>query len=138
VDACGSGNKIELLNQMMFDAINAMTAEMLAVADRMGIEHRVLYDTIVESRAATVSNLFVELGRKVLEESYRDSTFTVDLLCKDTRLAIETAKEHHALPLLAQLVQYINESARMQGFGGSDTAVMWKVFQNMWRKSATE
>ncbi len=30
----GSGNKIKLLNQMMFSAINAMTAEMMAVAEK--------------------------------------------------------------------------------------------------------
>jgi len=33
----GSGNKVKLLNQLMFGAINAMTAEMMAVAEKIGI-----------------------------------------------------------------------------------------------------
>jgi 3-hydroxyisobutyrate dehydrogenase-like beta-hydroxyacid dehydrogenase len=49
----------------MFGAINAMTAEMMAIAAKIGIEPRRLFEIITASQAGTVSNLFKELGKRV-------------------------------------------------------------------------
>lgn len=128
----GSGNRVKLLNQLMFGAINAMTAEMMAVASKMGISPGVLYDTISASQAATVSGLFKELGRRVSAEDYADPTFTVDLLVKDVRLAVQMARESGAPPILGRSVELINEMAQAQGLGGQDTSMMWKSFSGVW------
>jgi 3-hydroxyisobutyrate dehydrogenase-like beta-hydroxyacid dehydrogenase len=130
----GSGNKVKLLNQMMFSAINAMTAEMMAVAEKVGIAPQLLFETITASQAGTVSNLFKELGGRIARDDYQHPTFSIDLLCKDVRLAIEMAKEVKAPPLLAQTTQFANEMAQAQGLGHSDTAIMWKTFRKMWTK----
>jgi 3-hydroxyisobutyrate dehydrogenase-like beta-hydroxyacid dehydrogenase len=82
-----------------------------------------------------VSNLFIELGRKISAEDYDNPTFSVELLIKDVRLAIDMAKEGGAPPLLAQTVQFLNEVARTQGLGGKDTSVMWKVYGPIWGPS---
>ncbi|PKN29647.1 MAG: NAD(P)-dependent oxidoreductase [Deltaproteobacteria bacterium HGW-Deltaproteobacteria-21] len=128
----GSGNRVKLLNQLMFGAINAMTAEMMAVASKMGISPGVVYETISASQAATVSGLFKELGRRVSAEDYADPTFTVDLLVKDVRLAVQMAKESGAPPILGRSVELINEMAQAQGLGGQDTSMMWKSFTGVW------
>ncbi len=132
----GSGNKIKLLNQLMFSAINAMTAEMMAVSEKVGIPPKLLYETITASQAGTVSNLFKELGQKIVAEDFEDPTFSVDLLCKDVRLAVEMAQEAKAPPLLARTIQFVNEMAQSQGFGASDTAIMWKSFSKIWESNA--
>lgn len=132
VGGSGSGNKIKLLNQMMFGAINAMTAEMMAVSERVGIAPRFLFHTITSSQAGTVSNLFVELGKKISAEDYEEPTFSVDLLCKDVRLALEMARETGAPPILTRTIQFINEVAQAQGLGDKDTSIMWKVFGKIW------
>lgn len=132
VGPIGTGNKIKLLNQLMFGAINAMTAEMMAIAEKMGISPRVLYETITASQAGTVSNLFKELGGRIAREDYADPTFTVDLLVKDIRLAVQMAKANNAPPLLARTVELINEVSQTQGFGGKDTAIMWKSYRRFW------
>ncbi len=134
VGPSGTGNKIKLLNQLMFGAINAMTAEMMAIASHMGIEPKLLYETISASRAGTVSNLFQELGARIGEDRYEDPTFTVDLLVKDVRLAAQMACDHGAPPLLARSVEFMNKMAQVQGFGSEDTAVMWKSVKRMWEK----
>ncbi len=128
----GSGNKIKLLNQMMFGAINAMTAEMMAVSEKVGIPPKLLFETITASQAGTVSNLFKELGERIVLDDFSNPTFPVNLLCKDVRLAVEMAQEHKAPPLLARTIQFANEMAQAQGFGASDTAVMWKSFSRLW------
>jgi len=128
----GSGNKVKLLNQLMFGAINAMTAEMMAIAEKIGIPPKVVFETISSSQAATVSNLFKELGGRIAAENYENPTFTVNLLIKDVRLAVEMAKAGDAPPLLGRTVELINEIARAQGFGDNDTSIMWKSVQKVW------
>ncbi|MFO8141606.1 MAG: NAD(P)-dependent oxidoreductase [Marinobacter sp.] len=135
--ATGAGNRVKLLNQLMFGAINAMTAEMMAIAHRMGLPPKLLYETITGSQAGTVSNLFKELGRRVAEDEYENATFTVNLLVKDVRLAADMACRHGAPPLLTRSVEFINEAAQVQGYGDADTAVMWKVLLKFWDKAPT-
>jgi 3-hydroxyisobutyrate dehydrogenase/2-hydroxy-3-oxopropionate reductase len=127
----GMGNRIKLLNQMMFGAINAMTAEMMAVADKMGIAPKLLYETITASQAGTVSNLFKELGARIAEDDYSNPTFSVNLLIKDVSLAVEMARQSGALPVLGQTVEFINGLARAQGQGELDTAAMWKSMRGL-------
>lgn len=128
----GMGNQVKLLNQMMFGAINAMTAEMMAIAEKMGIPPRLVYETLTASQAGTVSNLFKELGARIASDNYGDPTFTVDLLIKDVHLAVEMARESGAPPLLSRTIEFINEMARAQGQGNMDTASMWKSFLAIW------
>jgi 3-hydroxyisobutyrate dehydrogenase len=134
VGPSGSGHKIKLLNQMMFGAINAMTAEMMAVAARIGIEPKLLYETITASQAGTVSNLFKELGGRIASGNYDNPTFTVDLLIKDIRLGVKMAKESGAPPILGRAVELVNEISQTQGFGSSDTSSMWKSYLQVWGK----
>ncbi|MGB5985392.1 MAG: NAD(P)-dependent oxidoreductase [Desulfobacterales bacterium] len=135
VGKSGTGHKIKLLNQLMFSAINAMTAEMMAVANHIGIPTELLYDTIIGSKAGTVSNLFVELGRSITNENYDQPTFSVDLLWKDLALALQMAKENGAPPLLGQFIQTINDIARVQGLGTKDTSAMWQVYRPIWGRN---
>jgi 3-hydroxyisobutyrate dehydrogenase/2-hydroxy-3-oxopropionate reductase len=128
----GAGHKIKLLNQLMFGAINAMTAEMMAIAEKIGIEPGRLYEIIIASQAGTVSNLFKELGKRVANENYEDPTFTVDLLVKDIKLAVQMAKENNAPPLLARTIEYINEVSQVQGMGNKDTSIMWTSYRGIW------
>jgi 3-hydroxyisobutyrate dehydrogenase len=127
----GSGNKIKLLNQLMFSAINSMTAEMMAVSEKVGVSQKLLYETISASQAATVSGLFKELGKRIATGNYEDPTFQVDLLSKDVGLAIEMAQQAKATPLLAKVTQQMNELAQSRGFGRKDTSEMWKVWRDL-------
>jgi 3-hydroxyisobutyrate dehydrogenase/2-hydroxy-3-oxopropionate reductase len=133
VGPSGSGHKVKLLNNMMFGAINAMTAEMMAVAERVGIEPAKLYEVITASQAATVSNLFREVGRRVCEDRYDDPTFTVALLSKDVRLGLEMAEAAGAPVVLGRAIDFLNKTACAQGMGADDTAVMWRCVKNLWK-----
>ena len=123
----GAGHTIKLLNQMMFGAINAMTAEMMATAQRLGVDPRRLYEIITASQAGTVSNLFRELGARIAEDQYEDPTFSVRLLEKDVRLGLEMARAAGGDPRLGAVVAALNEEAIAKGYGAQDSAVMWKA-----------
>lgn len=123
----GAGHTVKLLNQMMFGAINAMTAEMMAISDLLGLPPARLFEIITASQAGTVSNLFRELGQRIADDRYDDPTFSVALLEKDIRLGLEMARAAGADPKLGSVVAAMNEAAIARGLGGSDTAAMWTV-----------
>jgi 3-hydroxyisobutyrate dehydrogenase-like beta-hydroxyacid dehydrogenase len=130
VGPSGYGNIVKLLNNMMFAAINSITAEILAICVKLGMNPEVLYETIANSGAASVSNLFKELGPKVLNRDF-EPLFAVDLLHKDVNLGIEMAKQV-GVPLIVSLAnQRLNELAKLMGFGKEDTASVVKVYEKL-------
>lgn len=133
----GSGHKVKLLNQLMFGAINSMTAEMMAVSEKVGVPPARLYEIITASQAGTVSNLFRELGSRVSEERYTDPTFTVSLLCKDVRLGVEMAEAAGAPLMLGRTIDFINKASCAQGYGDADSSVMWHCVKNFWKEGNT-
>jgi len=131
VGPLGAGHTLKLLNALMFSAINAMTAEMMAVSAKAGLSPRVLFETIAESQAATVSGLFKEVGAKIVARDFAP-VFPVRLLCKDNRLAIAMAKSFDAPPILASTVQVLNELASARGLGAEDTSALVKLYETLW------
>jgi 3-hydroxyisobutyrate dehydrogenase len=123
----GAGHTVKLLNQMMFGAINAMTAEMMSISNLLGLPPARLFEIITTSQAGTVSNLFRELGQRIAEDRYDNATFSVELLEKDIRLGLEMARAAGADPKLGSVVAAMNEAAVARGMGKSDTSAMWKV-----------
>lgn len=132
VGESGNGNIVKLLNNLMFGAINSITAEIMALCAQVGMSPQVLFDTISESGAASVSNLFLELGPKMLERDY-SPLFAIDLLHKDNKLALEMAQEAGAPLILSRASQLLNEMARAKGLGSEDTSALVKVYEDLFR-----
>ena len=128
VGPSGHGNIVKLLNNLMFGAINAVTAEIMALCAKMGLPPKVLFDTIAGSGAATVSNLFLELGPKMLSRDFTP-LFAINLLHKDNALALAMAKEKGVPLVLSTATQLLNEFARAQGLGAEDTSALVKFYE---------
>ena len=130
----GSGNALKLLNQMMYSAINAVTSEVMAIADKVGIGKEIFYETVSASSAATVSGLFREVGQRIVNNDYEHPVFTVDLLIKDTALALQMSREANAPSVLTSLVQVYNELAHAIGFGNKDVSALYEVYNRQYRE----
>ncbi len=130
VGPAGHGHIVKLLNNLMFGAINTATAEMFAIGSKLGITPKVLYDTIAESGAATVSNLFIELGKKVVERDFSPA-FAIDYLHKDMGLGIEMAHKSGVPSICFRDCQQLNELAKSLGFGKEDTSAGVKVYEEI-------
>ena len=124
----GAGNALKLLNQMMFSCINAISSEVMAICEHVGIDKKVFYDTVASSSAATVSGLFREVGKCIVNEGYSAPAFTMELLIKDTKLALQMARDAKAPSMIAGTVQMFNELASASGLGGQDTSALYKLF----------
>ena len=130
VGPSGYGNIVKLLNNMMLGAINSVTAEILAICTKLGMSPKVLYETIADSGAASVSNLFKELGPKILNRDF-EPLFSIDLLHKDVMLGIQMAKQVGVPLFVSEANQRLNEMARLMGFGKEDTASIVKVYEKL-------
>lgn len=134
VGPSGSGNTLKLLNQLMFSTINAITSEVLAICKKTGLSQKVLFETISSSGAATVSGLFCEVAKKIVEKDF-EPIFSIELLCKDAGLGIEMARNSGAPPVIASLVQTFNEIAKDTGLGKEDTSALFKVYERLYQRS---
>ena len=130
----GAGNALKLLNQLMFSCINAISSEVMAIADHVGISKEVFYSTVASSSAATVSGLFREVGKSIVNDGFETPAFTVDLLIKDAKLGLQMAKDADAPSVIAGTVQMYNEIAHAEGLGNQDTSALYKVFSQHYQK----
>lgn len=128
----GSGNAIKLLNNTMFGVINALTAEIMQAAARVGVDQKVFYETIAHSDAATVSTLFKEVGGRICENRFDSPTFTLDLLLKDVNLGIQMMRGHGMNPVLSSLVLSLNENACSKGLGEQDCSGIYNYISGMY------
>lgn len=127
VGEVGAGCTVKLLNNLMFGAINAVTAEALAICARAGVEQATFVDLVANSGAATVSPLFRELAAKVVAGDYQP-TFEMRLLRKDNRLALQLAQATNTPAFMAAAVDTLNEAATAR-WPTEDTAAMVKLYQ---------
>lgn len=123
----GAGNVIKLCNNLMFGAINAMTVESMEVARRLGVDLQVYFDTISQSGAATVSNLYKEIAPKIIAG---DTTpdFALDLLHKDNLLALDMARSVGVPLFVSSAVSCLNAMGKDHGLGALDTSALSQLF----------
>jgi 3-hydroxyisobutyrate dehydrogenase-like beta-hydroxyacid dehydrogenase len=130
----GAGNIVKLLNNLMFGAINAITAEVMAVCASAGMEPKVFFDLVSGSGAATVSNLFLELGPQMLAHDW-EVKFSIDLLYKDNLLGLAMGQECGAPMPISSAVHILNQMARARGYGTLDTSAAVQVYEELLRVS---
>ena len=124
----GAGNALKLLNQLMFSTINAISSEVLAICEKVGIDKEVFHRIVGESSAATVSGLFRETGKTIVNDTFSVPNFTVELLLKDAKLALQMAKDAGAPSMIAGNAQLFNELAVASGLGAQDSSALYKIF----------
>jgi 3-hydroxyisobutyrate dehydrogenase-like beta-hydroxyacid dehydrogenase len=130
VGPSGYGNLVKLLNNLMFGAINSITCEIFALSQSLNMEPNVLFDTIANSGAGTVSNLFKELGPKIIDREF-SPVFSIDNLHKDIALGIALATESGISLNISEIGQELNEKAQAAGLGQEDTAAVVKVYEDL-------
>lgn len=124
----GAGSVVKLLNNLMFGAINAVTAEAFNVCRMAGVDPETFASVVADSGAATVSGLFRELGRKIPANDFAP-TFGLGLLAKDNRLAVRLAESSGSPSFMAHCVDQLNTLAERQGWAEQDTAAVYRLYQ---------
>jgi 3-hydroxyisobutyrate dehydrogenase-like beta-hydroxyacid dehydrogenase len=123
----GSGNKLKLVNQLMFASVNMVYCEIFALAQKSGIGAAAFNDVLAASGASTVSGLFKEIGRRVVEDDFTPD-FSVDLLAKDLSLASSFVSSFDGTTSITGLSLPLARMAQGAGLGNNDNAALYRLF----------
>ncbi|HEY9289708.1 MAG TPA: NAD(P)-dependent oxidoreductase [Microlunatus sp.] len=129
VGPAGAGATVKICNNLMFGAINTVTAEVVALAEQAGVDAERFSKIISDSGAATVSPLFREIAPRMAEHRYQDPTFSITLLAKDIRLGVELAEGLDRPHPVAETVRRIIDRALEDELGVLDTSAVVEVYR---------
>lgn len=124
----GAGSVVKLLNNMMFGAINTITAEVLDLAERWGLPPALFPDVVADSGAATTSPLFRDVAPRMASGDHT-TVFSVALLLKDVRLGLELARQLGAAAEVSSAVEAVTALAAELGHAQDDTSSVIEVYR---------
>lgn len=124
----GSAAAIKVLNNMMLGTINAVTAEVLVLAQAAGVDPGTFVDVLVDSGAASVSGLFRDVAARAVAGDF-DPTFSLRLMHKDNRLALALADELGVPMVVGGATQTLNTMGLAAGHGAEDSIAVLKVLE---------
>jgi 3-hydroxyisobutyrate dehydrogenase len=134
--ASGTGHMIKLLNNLMFAAINTVTAEVIGACEHLGVPPERFLEVVGGSAAATVSPLFLDLVPRMIDPT--PPVFTVDLLRKDLKLVVEMCQADGATLHIAPALQTVTDLANAAGLGNKDSAALVELYRDNAAKAASE
>ncbi len=108
----GAGYTVKLMLNLLWFAHLTVTAEVLTIGVRAGVDLAMLRTSLLASPAASY---FLERDvLSVLERGDYDESFTLALACKDLGLAVDLARETGVPAEVSALVEQIYRRARAQ------------------------
>lgn len=131
----GTASATKVLNNLMLGTINAVTAELLVLAEAAGLDPGRWVDLVVDSGAASVSPLFRDVARRAVDGDF-DPTFTLQLMHKDNGLALDLAERLRVPMITGRAAQQVNTMGLAAGHGGEDSIAVLKVLESITGRQA--
>jgi 3-hydroxyisobutyrate dehydrogenase len=130
VGEVGSAVAIKVLNNLMLGTINAITAEVLLLAEAAGVDPGTFVDVVVDSGAASVSGLFRDVAVRAVDGNF-DPTFSLNLMHKDNRLALAMADSYGVPMVVGSATHTLNTLAVAAGHGEEDSIAVLKALEGI-------
>ncbi|MFD2671706.1 NAD(P)-dependent oxidoreductase [Marinicrinis sediminis] len=111
VGKIGDGKAVKAINQMMASTHMLITAEAVALGEKLGVEMQALFDVIKESSGA--SWMFVQKYHALLEQQLEPG-FKLKLMKKDLDIAVQEGAGI-PLPLASSALQWYEAASRAHG-----------------------
>lgn len=124
----GTASATKVLNNLMLGTINAVTAELLVLAEAAGLDPGRWVDLVVDSGAASVSPLFRDVAARAVDGDF-DATFTLQLMHKDNGLALDLADQLRVPMITGRAAQQLNTMGLAAGHGSEDSIAVVKVLE---------
>ena len=122
----GDGARTKLVNNLAAGINLAAAAEVLALAERMGLDLACTLDVIEQSSGQ--SWIGSDRMRRAIANDYAPRAHTT-LLAKDTRLAVEAATAAGFDPVIGRQAAAVFAQALDAGFAGEDDASLIKLYR---------
>jgi 3-hydroxyisobutyrate dehydrogenase len=131
----GAAATLKVANNLMFSAINAVTAEALLLVQAAGLDPGVFVDTVVGSGAATVSGLFRQIAPRAVAGDFRP-TFSLDLVRKDNDLAVQLATSLGLELTVGSAARDLHDRAVLAGHGAEDSVAVLRLLEEEFGQTA--
>lgn len=128
VGASGSAATLKVCNNLMLSAINAVTAEALALAGAAGLDPATFVRVVLDSGAASVSGLFRDIAPRAVSGDFAP-VFATQLMAKDAQLALDLAESVGVRLDVVAASQQLNRAAIEAGLGALDSIAVLRVLQ---------
>jgi 3-hydroxyisobutyrate dehydrogenase-like beta-hydroxyacid dehydrogenase len=122
----GSGSVVKLCNNIAGQALALITAEVLTLGVRAGVELGTLAEVIGAS-TGTNSRLTRTFPRRVFPRKFENPGFSAFLSAKDTRLALDLAHELDVPMQVGECVGKDMDEVMARGWGGLDFDVVARL-----------
>lgn len=122
----GAAATLKVCNNLMLSAINAVTAEALALAEAAGLDPATFVEVVLDSGAASVSGLFRDVAPRAVAGDFAP-VFQVALMHKDAQLALDLAAASGLRLRVLEASQRLNADAIAAGLGGEDSIAVLKA-----------
>lgn len=132
VGACGTGNAIKMVNNLLLGANMAALAEALVLGLNNGLSLEVMRDIIGVSSGNSYA-LSAKMDNFILTQDY-DKGFAIDLQYKDLGLAIDAAKGGQQPMPMANAAAQVYELARAKGMNRKDISALVELWRNIGSK----
>jgi 3-hydroxyisobutyrate dehydrogenase-like beta-hydroxyacid dehydrogenase len=122
----GAGSTIKLINQIVFSVVLEVNAEALVLAQKAGVDPRLVMDVLSAGGARTVA--METRGPRILQRDFAPR-FSLANQCKDMRNALAMARKLAAPVPSAEGVMAVYETALAQGNGALDGSIIVTVLE---------
>lgn len=122
----GTGQTVKMINQILVNAHQIVTAEALAIAKKLGMDLNVLHDII--SNCIGDSAVWRMFGPRMITRDF-EPRGTVNIMVKDSRSIMQTAVNLD-IPIFISAIPYqVSRIAESRGLGEKDVASLITIFE---------
>lgn len=127
-ERAGQGSSMKMINQLLAGIHIAAAAEAMALATKVGLDARMVYEVITHS--AGMSWMFENRVPHILAGDYKPHS-AVNIFIKDLGIVLDTAKGQRFPTPLAATAQQLFTMAASAGMGDWDDAAVAKVYERL-------
>jgi L-threonate 2-dehydrogenase len=127
-ERAGQGSSMKMVNQLLAGIHIAAAAEAVALATKVGLDARMVYEVITHS--AGMSWMFENRVPHILAGDYKPHS-AVNIFIKDLGIVLDTAKGQRFPTPLAATAHQLFTMAASAGMGDWDDAAVAKVYERL-------
>ncbi|MFT5720142.1 MAG: 4-hydroxybutyrate dehydrogenase/sulfolactaldehyde 3-reductase [Motiliproteus sp.] len=121
----GKGIRIKIINNFMSISLNALTAECLALSDKVGLD-RDLAIKVMSGTVAIKSHMLTTYPKKVFKNDLTPA-FPIDLANKDLLIALDLAESLGANMEIGRAANVVYNEAQDAGRGNQDWTALYSM-----------
>jgi 4-hydroxybutyrate dehydrogenase/sulfolactaldehyde 3-reductase len=121
----GAGIRMKIVNNFMTTTLNALSAECLALSDKVGLD-RDLAIKVMSGTAAIKSHMLTTYPAKVLKNDLTPA-FAINLANKDLLISLDLAEKFDVNVEMGQAASLIYKEAQDKGRGNQDWTALYAM-----------